>query len=1195
MTRTVSLKTVIVVPFVVLMVLAVGMTGTLSILDGRAAVAEVVSSLLAEVTARIEDNLRHFLEAPYRVDETNRMAIHTGLLSTSDLTPWRAYLWRQAQLAMRVNNIALGNEEGAYVGVDTPASGRRVIQISDASTGFDLITYHTDDDGHITDPLSVAPDYDPRKRPWYRAPVAAGGPVWSAIYKHFVDPTLQMALSMPIYDPSGNLLGVTTAAVRLSRISDFLKTLRIGQSGQAFIVDRSGLLVAASVPETPFRITETGKAERLSAGDSGHPLIRAIASAVDFSETGRPADGDDGGNRRVTVGESVHFVRITPFEDPYGLDWRVVVAVPEFDFLAKIHQNNRTTVYLCAAWLLAAILCGLITSRWVTRPILRLNASARSLAAGRWTERVMVSRQDEIGELARSFNRMAAALQSSLTTLQSEVDERRAAEDELGRIFGMSIDLICIADIKTATFVKINPAFTETLGFPPAELLGRPFFDFIHPDDLEPTRRVMAEKLEAGVKVIDFENRYRCRDGSYRWLSWVSHPDPAVGMTYAIARDITAAKAAEQALADSEEKYRGIFENAVVGFFQSTPEGRFITLNPAFAEMFGYDSPETMISAISDIATQYYFDPEDRRRYKERLQTEGSVEHFEFRARRRDGTVLWVSNSTRSCYDDNGDLIRYEGVVIDITERKRAEAALLDSRRRFEQLARQSRTYTWEVAPDGRYTQVSGMVESVLGYRPDELVGHRTFYDIRAESERDGFAEAVSKAFEGRTALRNVISAVRSKDGRIVWVSTSAIPLTDEAGSLAGFWGTDMDVTERKQAEIEREALEDQLRQAQKMEAVGRLAGGVAHDFNNNLTVILGHTEMALTTLPETDPLHRRLQEIQKAGQRSASLTGQLLAFARKQTVAPSILSLNDIVEDLLKMLKRLIGEDIDLLWHPSDDLWPVRMDLGQVNQILANLAVNARDAIAGVGKLTIETHNATFDAAYCRTHSGFLPGDYVTLQVSDNGCGMDAETLEWLFEPFFTTKEMGKGTGLGLATVYGIVKQNRGFINVYSEPGAGTTFKIYLPRHHSGDDAIPVSEPGPKAAIPGGTETVLLVEDDRAVIQLAAMLLRDLGYTAIRANTPNEAIRRAEHYDGEIHLLITDVIMPEMSGRELQQELTRLRPEMRCLFMSGYTANVIAHQGILYDDVCFLQKPFSKGELAAKLREALTRDPPER
>ena len=1193
MIRAVSLKTAIVVPFVILMVLAVGLTGLLSVLNGRVAVEEVVSSLLAEITERIEDNLRHFLEAPYRVDAINRMAVRTGLLSTSDLTPWRKYLWRQAQLAVSVNNIVLGNEAGAYVGVDTPASGQRVIQISDATTGFDLITYQTDAAGRLTEQLSVARDYDPRKRPWYRSPVAAGGPVWSSIYKHFVDPALQMALSMPLYDESGSLLGVTAAAVRLSRIADFLKTLRIGTSGEAFIVDRSGLLVAASVPETPFRITEAGQAERIAAGDSRHPLIRAVAGAVDFSEAGPPANGD-WDNRRVTVDNAAHFVRITPFGDPCGLDWRVVVVVPESDFLAKIHQNTRTTIYLCVAWLLAAILCGLIISRWVTRPILRLNASARSLAAGWWTERVTVSRQDEIGELAWSFNRMAAALQSSLESLQAEVDERRAAEDELGRIFGMSIDLICIADIKTATFVKVNPAFTDTLGFSPAELLGRPFFDFIHPDDLELTRRVMAEKLEAGEKVIDFENRYRCRDGSYRWLSWVSHPDPDAGMTYAIARDITEAKAAEQALADSEEKYRGIFENAVVGFFQSTPEGRFVTLNPAFAEMFGYDSPEAMIAAISDIATQYYCDPDDRRRYKERLQTVGSVEHFEFRARRRDGTPIWISNSTRGCYDDAGELIRYEGVVIDITERKQAEAALIDSQRRFEQLARQSRTYTWEVDPEGRYTQVSRMVESVLGYGPDELVGHRTFYDIRTENERDSFAGPVAEAIESRTAIRNLVSPVRAKDGRIVWISTSAIPLTDEAGTLAGFWGTDMDVTERKQAEIEREALEDQLRQAQKMEAVGRLAGGVAHDFNNNLTVILGHTEMALTTLPETDPLHQRLLEIQKAGQRSASLTGQLLAFARKQTVAPSILSLNDAVEELLKMLKRLIGEDIDLLWHPSDELWPVRMDPGQVNQILANLAVNARDAIAGVGKLTIETHNATFDADYCRTHSGFLPGDYVTLQVSDNGCGMDAETLEWLFEPFFTTKELGKGTGLGLATVYGIVKQNRGFINVYSEPGAGTTFKIYLPRHLSGD-ATPVSAPSPEAAIPGGTETVLLVEDDRAVMQLAAMLLRDLGYTVIRAGTPREAVRQAEGLDGEIHLLMTDVIMPEMSGRELQQRLSRDRPEMRCLFMSGYTANVIAHQGILYDDVCFLQKPFSKEALAAKLREALTRDPPER
>jgi CheY-like chemotaxis protein len=352
------------------------------------------------------------------------------------------------------------------------------------------------------------------------------------------------------------------------------------------------------------------------------------------------------------------------------------------------------------------------------------------------------------------------------------------------------------------------------------------------------------------------------------------------------------------------------------------------------------------------------------------------------------------------------------------------------------------------------------------------------------------------------------------------------------------------------------------------------------------LAVITGYTDMALEQVALDSPLHADLLAIQKAAQRSADLTRQLLAFARKQTIAPRPLDLNDTIAGLLKMLRRLIGEDIDLLWKPAGALWPVNMDPTQIDQIMANLVVNARDAISGVGKITIETGQAVFDEAYCETHAAFVPGSYVLLAVSDNGCGMDKVVLAQLFDPFFTTKPPGRGTGLGLATVYGIVKQNHGFINVYSEPEQGTTFKIYLPRHASDEvDTIATQAP---ALTPTGTETVLLVEDEAALLKLAARLLERLGYTVLAAGSPSQALQLAETHEGTIHLLLTDVIMPEMSGRDLWQRLGTLRPDLKCLFMSGYTANVIAHHGVLDDGIHFLQKPFSKEVLATKLREAL-------
>jgi len=398
--------------------------------------------------------------------------------------------------------------------------------------------------------------------------------------------------------------------------------------------------------------------------------------------------------------------------------------------------------------------------------------------------------------------------------------------------------------------------------------------------------------------------------------------------------------------------------------------------------------------------------------------------------------------------------------------------------------------------------------------------------------------------------------------------------------------GTHTDITGRKQAEEEKQKLQAQLLQAQKMESVGRLAGGVAHDFNNMLQTILGYSDLSLAQVEATNPVHEGLLEIRKAAMRSADLTRQLLAFARKQTANPKIIDLNDTVSGMLKMLQRLIGEDIDLAWLPGHSLWPVKMDPSQLDQILANLAVNARDAIADTGKITIETENISLDTAYCTGHPDALPGKYVQLMVSDNGCGMDKETTAQIFEPFFTTKEQGKGTGLGLATVYGIVRQNNGFVNLYSEPGQGTTFSIYLPSFIS--ETVPVAETSRTEEPLNGTETVLLVEDDAAILDLGMTVLQRLGYTVLAANTPNMAIQLAQEQEGEIHLLITDVIMPEMNGRELAQRLSSLRPTMQCLYMSGYTANVIAHHGVLDPGIHFIQKPFSIDALGRAVREAL-------
>ncbi|TAL17526.1 response regulator [bacterium] len=402
-----------------------------------------------------------------------------------------------------------------------------------------------------------------------------------------------------------------------------------------------------------------------------------------------------------------------------------------------------------------------------------------------------------------------------------------------------------------------------------------------------------------------------------------------------------------------------------------------------------------------------------------------------------------------------------------------------------------------------------------------------------------------------------------------------------EGTATLGFF---RDLSEIKRMEAERAKLEGQLLQSQKIESVGQLAGGVAHDFNNMLGVILGHAEFALEQIEPQNPLREDLEEIQKAAKRSAEITRQLLAFARKQTVAPKVLDLNDTIEPMQKMLRRLIGEDIYLEWKPGKDLWRVKIDPSQVDQLMANLVTNARDAIQGVGKVEIETDNVTLDEQYCEGHAGFMPGEYVLLAVSDSGAGMKKEELAKIFDPFFTTKERGKGTGLGLSTVYGIVKQNGGFINVYSEPGLGTTFRIYLPRTLA--KAETAAEPG--SVTLGGSETILLVEDEEAILGLGRRILASLGYRVLAAGSPAEALRLAEENKGAIGLLVTDVVMPEMNGKELYEKISAIQPGLKCLFMSGYTANVIAHRGVIDEGVNFLSKPFSLKTLGAKIREVL-------
>jgi two-component system cell cycle sensor histidine kinase/response regulator CckA len=912
----------------------------------------------------------------------------------------------------------------------------------------------------------------------------------------------------------------------------------------------------------------------------------------------------------------------------------------------------------------------------------------------------------------------------------------------------------------------------------------------------------------------------------------------------------TAAAALESAslytqVQKAEEKYRSIFENAVEGIFQGTPEGRFITVNPSMARILGYDSPAEVVETITDISRQLYVHPEDRVRSARLQEERGVLQAFEFEAYRKDGEKIWLSVNRRSVRDENGVELYREGSIEDITERKQAEEErarltieIENQRERLDSLVSSVPGVVWEAwgQPDAatqRINFVSDYVETMLGYSVEEWLSTPNFWlQIVHPDDKEGTAKAAAADFVSSKSSNTLEFRWVTKDGRPLWVESTSVVIKNEEGRPVGVRGVTIDINERKRAEAElrfqktllesqsetsidgilvvsddrevlsfnqrfvelwgvseeilrsgsderalqsvieklkepaeflsgidylyqhpeeksrdeiqlsdgrtfdrysapiksaedeyygrvwffrditerkraddalreseeryrdlvenahdiiythdlegnytsinkageritgytreeclalnlaatvapedlpktremlrrkivgekvtaydmviiakdghrvaveantklvyqdgvpvgvqgiardvteRKQLEEQLRQSQKMEAIGQLAGGVAHDFNNLLTAINGYSSLALQRLEDGHPIRSYLEEVKKAGDRATNLTRQLLAFGRKQILQPLAINLNGVVADMNKMLRHLIGEDIVLTAKLDAGVGKVMADPSQIEQVLVNLIVNARDAMPRGGNLTIETRNVELDEQYGSKHVGVAPGKYVLLAVSDTGEGMSEEVRHRVFEPFFTTKEKGKGTGLGLSTVYGIVKQSGGNVWIYSEPGRGTTFKVYLPQAES--EKLELGEKVVEAAPCGGSETILLVEDEEVVRGLARRILEQAGYSVVEASKGDEALRFCAEHAAEVDLLLTDVVMPEMSGKELADRLKPKYPELKMLFMSGYTDEAIVHHGVLDSSVEFIQKPFTPAALVTKVREVL-------
>ena len=882
-----------------------------------------------------------------------------------------------------------------------------------------------------------------------------------------------------------------------------------------------------------------------------------------------------------------------------------------------------------------------------------------------------------------------------------------------------------------------NPAFETLFGYQQSEILGVELDSLLAPGELMKEAMALTRRSTAGNVVREKAKRLR-RNGSLVDVQILGVPISADGKlvgSFGMYEDITERRRAEQAQREAEERFRSLFENATEGIFQSTTDGRYLSVNPALARMCGFASPSEMISRVEDLGNEIYADPNVRTVFKHLIEKYGSVKDFEYEVRRRDGAKIWISENAHVVRNPDGEILSYEGTIEDITARKRAELerqvtfeiihavnvtdnlddllslihialkkvlyaencfialyepgtgmfhfpffvdqfdqapppqrvgksctahvyrtgqAMLIPQRTFDLLAEEGKVelvgtpspswlgvplrtpaatigvlvvqhyedenaYTerdqeflgsvggqialaierkrseekvresearlrvlveqlpavlWTVDRGLRFTSALGAGFARLKIKPAELVGMSLL----------DYFETADQTFLPIAAHRRAVAG-EPMTFHVEWKSGSYAchvePLRDSDGQVSGAICMSLDITDRKQ-------LEEQLRQAQKMEAVGRLAGGIAHDFNNLLMVIQGYSDLLVERLPDGDPLRRNAEQIQMASQRASSLTRQLLAFSRKQMLAPKILNVQSVVAEMEKILRRLIGEDVQLETSSAPDLGLIKADRSQIEQVILNLAVNARDAMPQGGRLTIETANVELDASYSHPPAVLSPGRYVMLAVTDNGCGMDAETQAHVFEPFFTTKEKGKGTGLGLATVYGVVKQSGGYVWVYSEPGRGTSFKIYLPRIE--ETAVPAGRDGKsETQIPErGSETILLVEDEKGVRELAREYLASSGYTVIEAEDGHTALELAAMHVGPIHLLLTDVVMPGISGRELAERVSQIRPGIKIIYMSGYTDQAVVHHGILRNDAVLLQKPFTLMTLAGKLREML-------
>jgi PAS domain S-box-containing protein len=752
-------------------------------------------------------------------------------------------------------------------------------------------------------------------------------------------------------------------------------------------------------------------------------------------------------------------------------------------------------------------------------------------------------------------------------------------------------------------FLRANMAVARRFGLAdPQQLVNRTDFDFFRPEAAEAFFTDEQHVIQTGKPLIAKEEKEVWLDGKVTWALTTTMPlagpqGEVVGV-FGVSRDITERKQAEEELKaskerlelvvqenarllalaqEAEQKYRSIFEHASEGIFQTTPDGHYLTANPALARIHGYSSPGELMDAVTDVGRQLYVNPQRREEFVRRIEEHGIVQDFQYQTHRKDGSMIWISENARAVRDNGGTLLYYEGTAEDITERKRAEEALRASEARYQSLVENLAQSVFLKDREFRFIAVNTPFSHMVGRTNDELRG-RTDFDLFPSDLAEKYRRDDQQVLDSGARLE--LDEECLIDGQRRNVRTVKTPVKDGRGHIVGVVGSFWDVTDQR-------ALEAQLRQAQKMEAIGQLAGGVAHDFNNLLTAILGNLALVLGDLAPTDPHRALLHDTEKAAARAAELTRQLLGFARQTVLRLEPINLGGCLQEVTGLLHRIIDPRITVTVQSPLDLWSVQADLGQMHQVLMNLCLNGRDAMPQGGRLLLEALNVTLDPQAVRLHPDAQAGHYVCLRVSDTGSGIPPEIRGRIFDPFFTTKGPGKGTGLGLALVYGIVKQHHGWIECSSEVGRGTTFDVYLPRFDLPGQSKAEVARLEVTAPQGGTETILLVDDEALIRNLGRTILQRYGYQVLLANDGLQALEIYQQEKERIALVILDLHMPQMSGTDVLVRLRKMMPAVRVLISSGNPSEhrtELVQAGILG----FVEKPYRPQELAATVRTGL-------